>query len=106
MKLQGTMPMYFNGAKISDKLYKMLRDHQVGAGGGVSPERGISIVRSLRSEAVLSFVKHSRAEIRQRWRRGVGSSFGLLMAGFCREENGSARALFAIFAVRLSGSSF
>ncbi|CAE7873646.1 unnamed protein product [Symbiodinium microadriaticum] len=28
VKLQGTMPMYFNGAKISDKLYKMLRDHQ------------------------------------------------------------------------------
>ena len=31
MKLQGTMPMYFNGAKISDKLYKMLRDHQAAA---------------------------------------------------------------------------
>ncbi|CAE7215477.1 unnamed protein product, partial [Symbiodinium necroappetens] len=28
VKLQGTMPMYFNGAKVSDKLYKMLRDHQ------------------------------------------------------------------------------
>ena len=28
MKLQGTMPMFFNGAKVSDKLYKMLRDHQ------------------------------------------------------------------------------
>ena len=29
MKLQGTFPMYFNGAKVSDKLYKMLREHQV-----------------------------------------------------------------------------
>ena len=28
VKLQGTMPMFFNGAKVSDKLYKMLRDHQ------------------------------------------------------------------------------
>ena len=27
------MPMYFNGAKVSDKLYKMLRDHQAGAWG-------------------------------------------------------------------------
>lgn len=30
VKLQGTFPMYFNGAKVSDKLYKMLREHQVG----------------------------------------------------------------------------
>ena len=29
MKLQGTFPMYFNGAKVSEKLYKMLREHQV-----------------------------------------------------------------------------
>ena len=29
VKLQGTFPMYFNGAKVSDKLYKMLREHQV-----------------------------------------------------------------------------
>merc|ERR1719284_1422851 len=28
VKLQGTMPLNFNGAKVSDKLYKMLRDHQ------------------------------------------------------------------------------
>jgi isocitrate lyase len=28
VKLQGTMPLHFVGAKISDKLYKMLREHQ------------------------------------------------------------------------------
>ncbi|CAK9077139.1 Isocitrate lyase (ICL) (Isocitrase) (Isocitratsysase) [Durusdinium trenchii] len=28
VKLQGTFPMYFNGAKVSEKLYKMLREHQ------------------------------------------------------------------------------
>jgi len=28
VKLQGTMPLQFTGAKISEKLYKMLRDHQ------------------------------------------------------------------------------
>jgi len=28
VKLQGTMPLHFTGAKISDKLYKMLREHQ------------------------------------------------------------------------------
>jgi len=28
VKLQGTMPLHFTGAKISDKLYKMMRDHQ------------------------------------------------------------------------------
>merc|ERR1719515_443916 len=28
VKLQGTMPLSFVGAKISEKLYKMMRDHQ------------------------------------------------------------------------------
>merc|ERR1719159_1775827 len=28
VKLQGTMPLSFVGAKVSDKLYKMMRDHQ------------------------------------------------------------------------------
>merc|ERR1740116_669060 len=28
IKLQGTMPLHFTGAKISEKLYKMMRDHQ------------------------------------------------------------------------------
>jgi len=28
VKLQGTVPLHFTGAKISDKLYTMLRDHQ------------------------------------------------------------------------------
>merc|ERR1719392_320043 len=28
VKLQGTMPLNFVGAKISDKLYKMMREHQ------------------------------------------------------------------------------
>eukprot|EP00931_Biecheleriopsis_adriatica_P021808 TRINITY_DN1415_c0_g1_i3.p1 TRINITY_DN1415_c0_g1~~TRINITY_DN1415_c0_g1_i3.p1 ORF type:complete len:566 (-),score=144.83 TRINITY_DN1415_c0_g1_i3:344-1978(-) len=28
VKLQGTMPLHFTGAKISDKLYTMLREHQ------------------------------------------------------------------------------
>eukprot|EP00931_Biecheleriopsis_adriatica_P021810 TRINITY_DN1415_c0_g1_i5.p1 TRINITY_DN1415_c0_g1~~TRINITY_DN1415_c0_g1_i5.p1 ORF type:complete len:545 (-),score=149.15 TRINITY_DN1415_c0_g1_i5:60-1694(-) len=28
VKLQGTMPLHFTGAKISDKLYRMLREHQ------------------------------------------------------------------------------
>merc|ERR1719463_589004 len=28
VKLQGTMPLHFVGAKLSDKLYKMMRDHQ------------------------------------------------------------------------------
>jgi len=28
VKLQGTMPLHFTGAKISEKLYTMLRDHQ------------------------------------------------------------------------------
>mmetsp|Transcript_47142 Transcript_47142/g.109868 ORF Transcript_47142/g.109868 Transcript_47142/m.109868 type:complete len:544 (-) Transcript_47142:310-1941(-) len=28
VKLQGTMPLHFTGAKVSDKLYKMMRDHQ------------------------------------------------------------------------------
>ncbi|CAJ1444672.1 unnamed protein product [Effrenium voratum] len=28
VKLQGTVPLQFNGARISDKLYKMLREHQ------------------------------------------------------------------------------
>ncbi|CAE8634403.1 unnamed protein product [Polarella glacialis] len=28
VKLQGTMPLHFTGAKISDKLYTMLRNHQ------------------------------------------------------------------------------
>jgi len=28
VKLQGTMPLHFVGAKISEKLYKMLREHQ------------------------------------------------------------------------------
>jgi len=28
VKLQGTMPLHFTGAKISDKLYKMMREHQ------------------------------------------------------------------------------
>merc|ERR1719386_330978 len=28
VKLQGTMPLHFVGAKISDKLYTMMRDHQ------------------------------------------------------------------------------
>merc|ERR1719438_459495 len=28
VKLQGTMPLQFTGAKISDKLYKMMREHQ------------------------------------------------------------------------------
>merc|ERR1719352_1205813 len=28
IRLQGTMPLEFVGAKLSDKLYKMMRDHQ------------------------------------------------------------------------------
>mmetsp|Transcript_28700 Transcript_28700/g.63468 ORF Transcript_28700/g.63468 Transcript_28700/m.63468 type:complete len:549 (-) Transcript_28700:141-1787(-) len=28
VKLQGTMPLHFTGAKVSEKLYKMMRDHQ------------------------------------------------------------------------------
>merc|ERR1712165_2631 len=28
VKMQGTLPLHFTGAKISDKLYKMMRDHQ------------------------------------------------------------------------------
>merc|ERR1719331_2131543 len=28
VKMQGTMPLHFTGAKISDKLYKMMREHQ------------------------------------------------------------------------------
>jgi len=28
VKLQGTMPLHFTGAKVSDKLYKMMREHQ------------------------------------------------------------------------------
>merc|ERR1719429_556509 len=28
VKLQGTLPLHFTGAKISDKLYKMMRQHQ------------------------------------------------------------------------------
>merc|ERR1719237_754510 len=28
VKLQGTMPLHFTGAKISEKLYAMLREHQ------------------------------------------------------------------------------
>merc|ERR1719261_1684608 len=28
VKLQGTMPLHFTGAKISEKLYKLMRDHQ------------------------------------------------------------------------------
>jgi len=28
VKLQGTMPLHFTGAKISEKLYKMMREHQ------------------------------------------------------------------------------
>eukprot|EP00437_Effrenium_voratum_P008313 CAMPEP_0181423018 /NCGR_PEP_ID=MMETSP1110-20121109/13913_1 /TAXON_ID=174948 /ORGANISM="Symbiodinium sp., Strain CCMP421" /LENGTH=159 /DNA_ID=CAMNT_0023546133 /DNA_START=58 /DNA_END=533 /DNA_ORIENTATION=- len=28
VKLQGTFPLQFTGAKVSDKLYKMLREHQ------------------------------------------------------------------------------
>jgi isocitrate lyase len=28
VKLQGTMPLHFTGAKVSEKLYKMMREHQ------------------------------------------------------------------------------
>jgi len=28
IKMQGTLPLHFTGAKVSDKLYKMLREHQ------------------------------------------------------------------------------
>merc|ERR1719277_1324674 len=28
VKLQGTMPLHFTGAKVSDRLYKMMREHQ------------------------------------------------------------------------------
>ena len=28
VKLQGTLPLHFTGAKLSEKLYSMLRDHQ------------------------------------------------------------------------------
>jgi isocitrate lyase len=28
VKLQGTLPLHFTGAKVSEKLYKMLREHQ------------------------------------------------------------------------------
>eukprot|EP00401_Gymnodinium_catenatum_P018511 CAMPEP_0117489596 /NCGR_PEP_ID=MMETSP0784-20121206/17116_1 /TAXON_ID=39447 /ORGANISM="" /LENGTH=262 /DNA_ID=CAMNT_0005284327 /DNA_START=99 /DNA_END=884 /DNA_ORIENTATION=- len=28
VKLQGTMPLHFTGAKVSEKLYRMLREHQ------------------------------------------------------------------------------
>jgi isocitrate lyase len=28
VKLQGTVPLHFTGAKVSEKLYKMMRDHQ------------------------------------------------------------------------------
>eukprot|EP00429_Kryptoperidinium_foliaceum_P046561 CAMPEP_0176111234 /NCGR_PEP_ID=MMETSP0120_2-20121206/55858_1 /TAXON_ID=160619 /ORGANISM="Kryptoperidinium foliaceum, Strain CCMP 1326" /LENGTH=118 /DNA_ID=CAMNT_0017445449 /DNA_START=54 /DNA_END=406 /DNA_ORIENTATION=- len=28
VKLQGTVPLHFTGAKLSEKLYKMLREHQ------------------------------------------------------------------------------
>merc|ERR1719476_360069 len=28
VKMQGTLPIHFTGAKISEKLYKMMRDHQ------------------------------------------------------------------------------
>merc|ERR1719221_733548 len=28
VKLQGTMPLNFTGAKVSEKLYKMMREHQ------------------------------------------------------------------------------
>jgi len=28
VKMQGTLPLHFTGAKISDKLYKMMREHQ------------------------------------------------------------------------------
>eukprot|EP00421_Protoceratium_reticulatum_P020889 CAMPEP_0168384616 /NCGR_PEP_ID=MMETSP0228-20121227/14502_1 /TAXON_ID=133427 /ORGANISM="Protoceratium reticulatum, Strain CCCM 535 (=CCMP 1889)" /LENGTH=108 /DNA_ID=CAMNT_0008397787 /DNA_START=61 /DNA_END=384 /DNA_ORIENTATION=+ len=28
VKLQGTMPLHFTGAKVSEKLYRMMREHQ------------------------------------------------------------------------------
>ncbi|CAK0908969.1 unnamed protein product, partial [Prorocentrum cordatum] len=28
VKLQGTVPLHFTGAKVSEKLYKMMREHQ------------------------------------------------------------------------------
>jgi len=66
IKLQGTMPLHFTGAKISEKLYKMMRDHQAKGTcshtfGALDPVQVVQMAKYLTSVYVSGWQSSSTA---------------------------------------------
>jgi len=66
VKLQGTMPLHFTGAKISDKLYKMMREHQAKGTcshtfGALDPVQVVQMAKYLTSVYVSGWQSSSTA---------------------------------------------
>jgi isocitrate lyase len=66
VKLQGTLPLHFTGAKISDKLYKMLREHQAKGTcshtfGALDPVQVVQMAKYLTSVYVSGWQSSSTA---------------------------------------------
>jgi len=66
VKLQGTMPLHFAGAKISDKLYKMMRQHQADGTcshtfGALDPVQAVQMAKYLSTVYVSGWQSSSTA---------------------------------------------
>merc|ERR1719331_3672487 len=66
VKLQGTMPLHFTGAKISEKLYKLMREHQKKGGcshtfGALDPVQIVQMAKYLTSVYVSGWQSSSTA---------------------------------------------
>merc|ERR1712217_184862 len=66
VKMQGTLPLHFTGAKISDKLYKMMREHQAKGTcshtfGALDPVQVVQMAKYLTSVYVSGWQSSSTA---------------------------------------------
>merc|ERR1719450_1748763 len=66
VKLQGTLPLHFTGAKISDKLYKIMREHQANGTcshtfGALDPVQVVQMAKYLTSVYVSGWQSSSTA---------------------------------------------
>merc|ERR1712061_365552 len=66
VKLQGTMPLHFTGAKVSDRLYKMMREHQANGTcshtfGALDPVQVVQMAKYLTSVYVSGWQSSSTA---------------------------------------------
>merc|ERR1719429_913727 len=66
VKMQGTLPLHFTGAKISDKLYKMMREHQANGTcshtfGALDPVQVVQMAKYLTSVYVSGWQSSSTA---------------------------------------------